>query len=383
MDPFSSSPLFRESARMLQDAALDAFRSSSLGRMVSELKSAVASPGRPSPLIAKAAKAFASGGPKEAIRQLIGMDIADLARGLERYSKKDSETAKLLGKLLDSMGPAGKVLKSITSGNGKEGNMEALIDLLRAAGYEPLSPKRLRNPQTVKRELGAALKFLEDLGLKVKVPEEFSIGQDKATFTTKGHAEQAPTAFRTPRPGEAPEDTDTRIPMENGGFRNFPPDHPIVTGAMVPCPESSNVHSYGYDASAAYLYVRFYGNTPEEKKAKRPGPVYRYSSVTPNEFLSLMGTSSKGDWVWDELRIRGTLSGHRKDYELVGVVEGYVPRKATMMAGGEGWIKRKIRTTSGQWLRSEAPAQLVRPLAEINRGTPNRGTPNRGTPRRK
>jgi hypothetical protein len=42
------------------------------------------------------------------------------------------------------------------------------------------------------------------------------------------------------------------------------------------------------------------------------------------------GGDGPGSWVWDALRIRGTVSGHQKDYELVGIMGNYVPRKATV-----------------------------------------------------
>ena len=41
------------------------------------------------------------------------------------------------------------------------------------------------------------------------------------------------------------------------GSRKFPPNHPIVTGDMVPTPGSTNVYEFGYDAPNHYLYVRF------------------------------------------------------------------------------------------------------------------------------
>ena len=161
--------------------------------------------------------------------------------------------------------------------------------------------------------------------------------------------------------------------LANGGNRKFPPNHPIITGDMVPTPGSTNVYEFGYDADSSYLYVRFkQGLAPgEHVRPQAPGALYRYSGVTPEEFLTLYALRNHsgngggpGDWVWDHLRIRGTVSGHQKDYELVGVMNGYVPRKATLEREPTGelmeyFVPRIIKTTEGKWLRSRKPRELA------------------------
>ena len=58
---------------------------------------------------------------------------------------------------------------------------------------------------------------------------------------------------------------------------------------MVATPNSSNVHSVGYDYESAYLYVRFLGYVrgtrgPDGHALRGgPGSLYRYSNVTPEE----------------------------------------------------------------------------------------------------
>jgi hypothetical protein len=143
---------------------------------------------------------------------------------------------------------------------------------------------------------------------------------------------------------------------------------------MVSTPNSTNVHSFGYDFESAYLYVRFLDTNGDGLRAG-PGPLYRYAGVMPKEFLSLyavrnggggsMGSSTPGTWLWTHIRIRGTLSGHKKDYELVGVVRNYVPRKATIVPDGEAFIRRTVRSLEGKTLRSALPAMVVRPLAPV------------------
>jgi len=156
--------------------------------------------------------------------------------------------------------------------------------------------------------------------------------------------------------------------------------HPIVTGEMVRAASSSNVWAFGYRFNEGSLYVRF-ANKGENNQPVGPGPLYRYSGVTPDAFLSMMTAGSKGMWVWDNLRIRGTMSGHQKDYELVGIMptpdypEGYVPRKATVqpvyeymskrgtplkrprkVGNEEVYLQRDVQTSRGHWLRSQLPS---------------------------
>ena len=153
---------------------------------------------------------------------------------------------------------------------------------------------------------------------------------------------------------------------------------------MVPA-DSSNVFAYGYDVNSWNLYVRFRAESTSNplQKANAPGPLYQYSHVPPELFLKFLRAGSKGNWVWDNLRVRGTVSGHRYDYRLVGVTQGYVPRKAVLMPDGEYFIGRTVRTDQGRGLSSSRPDVMVRPL--VSPGQPNRGTPrppNRGGPNR-
>jgi hypothetical protein len=165
------------------------------------------------------------------------------------------------------------------------------------------------------------------------------------------------------------------------GKRRFPVDHPIVTGEMIPTPHSSNVHSFGYDVEHAYLYVRFNAPAKDNVRTHSPGPIYRYHNVPARIFLAMIAAPSKGTFIWDSIRERGTLSGHKYDYALVGTTNGYVPRKATLRASGEWFVGREVLSDRNRTLVSSRPDQLVRPLMPFR---PNDGTGgiNRGTPRR-
>lgn len=78
---------------------------------------------------------------------------------------------------------------------------------------------------------------------------------------------------------------------------------------------SSNVRWVQYDIKAQSLFIRFWN-----------GNLYRYWTMTEREAASMYNSASKGTWVWDNLRVRGTKLGHRKNYQLVGVSSGTSPK---------------------------------------------------------
>jgi hypothetical protein len=169
---------------------------------------------------------------------------------------------------------------------------------------------------------------------------------------------------------------------------------PLMTVEMIPV-TSSNVHSIGFiwnpdNPTRGTLRVRFL------KKSRgggtKPGASYNYEGVHPDVFAAFQVAASKGEFVWDELRVRGTVSGHQYSYDLAGTDDGgYIPRQAGLKRGqqGEFYMQRKF-----QGRTSSLPEQQVRgPRAALveefqqragqmnfmpDRGGPNRGTPNRG-----
>lgn len=145
--------------------------------------------------------------------------------------------------------------------------------------------------------------------------------------------------------------------------------------------QSSNVHSIGYDESNGTLMVRYLapvlskgpGGVKIIGKSNSAGPLYHYFDVPPKLWKSFQTASSKGVWVWDNLRIRGTVAGHKYDYRLVsgtvgssGFRQTYIPRRAT----GKGFVSRK-RFQAGQELRSNIASRRFstsRKGKEFNRG---------------
>lgn len=124
-------------------------------------------------------------------------------------------------------------------------------------------------------------------------------------------------------------------------------------------PQSSNVFSFTYDPLASTLYVTYkaprinpaavgmvrgrsgsrqlrgkLGKTIAGKTNER-GPLYAYFDVPVRVFQRMKLAVSKGKFVWDELRVRGTVYGHQYRYRLVqgsvtpDVGGVYIPRRAT------------------------------------------------------
>jgi hypothetical protein len=80
---------------------------------------------------------------------------------------------------------------------------------------------------------------------------------------------------------------------------------------VVYSPQSSNVDNYRYiktDVNGFLGILRI-----EYKDGSR----YDYQPVSVNEAQSLYAASSKGKWVWDHLRIRGTIYGYKVPYTMV------------------------------------------------------------------
>jgi len=149
------------------------------------------------------------------------------------------------------------------------------------------------------------------------------------------------------------------------------PDDPVYRGQMIVV-ESSNVHSIGYqfnDASPSKgtLLVRYLQG---QKGSKYAGPLYEYYDVHPAVFDTFQKSASKGRFVWDRLRVRGSVSGHRKQYRLVGISRGYVPRQAKRYGDNEYFVQRAMtarNTKTGETRRFESslPDRPVRRVSSL------------------
>lgn len=258
---------------------------------------------------------------------------------------------------------------------------------------------RRANPQQRKRllaearklaggEVQAALQLIESLNPELLSPE----GRRRAGDTFNPFEALKPGRKVEPEPQPGPKPSFVRprgLPVEEirigGRVRRYAPDDPILTGEMIDV-SSSNVHSIGFEFNPQQpmkgtLKVRFL-----QKRGNRtgPGPLYHYDGVHPDTFDAFRNAASKGKFVWDRLRIRGTVSGHRFRYRLVGIANGYVPRQAVRRGSNEYFLGRHIRAKSERTgvvrdFSSQLPDELVKPWSPRH-GTPNRGQPNRGEP---
>lgn len=390
---WSRNPLFREFDREQRRVAREAFRQTEAYKLVRDVKDAI---NTPRTVVSSAARfgdmlnrysrhGFSAG----FIRQSSGMPFKDMVREVVKYQAGGGESARLITELLGALGPMGRLLKALlapgtkTRGTGVESEVDAAVRFLQAFAPEKLSPEaRKLTTGGVADSIEAAIARLEAEGYQVIAPPV----QRPATIEEDDPVTSSEQTFY---PGGVPKSTATGDPRKvvdievEGTGRRFPANHPIVTKEMVRA-ASSNVWSFGYDVDASTLYVR-YRSGPQFGNAA--GSLYAYSNVQPEKFLAMYDAPSKGIWLWDNVRIRGTWSGHRHDYRLVAIRNDYVPRKATYAgAGQELFIPRTVRvqrvgTGKVRTLRSSLPEQfapLIVPTGEPNRGGPNRGTPNRG-----
>ncbi len=362
------SPLFYRAHRDARLAAKKVFAESPIGKLFD------AAWGRRAPRPAdvdQVINALRLWGPgPQALRGMMGMRFGNLTWTIERYAKRNDDLGDLVREWLNSLGAPGKLLLSMFGPGrmwfepGKEAwLLQGAINFLRAYGYEVLpSPKSLKPGTPVyERAKAAAWEWLEKTG---ETMAAHFLGPPEVT------EQDLFQEIFTPRSGRVEGGEVDLSPLH--GIVGLPPDHPINTGKFVEV-QSSNVHSVAYDARDSTLFVRFWqkkwDKDLQDYVPSGPGPIYAYSYVPPQMFVDLLESRSKGGWVWDNLRIRGTVSGHRFDYRLVAIAGGYVPRKATFAplkpgdySGeyGEVFIPRLVQTPRGKWLQSVKPYEVAR-----------------------
>lgn len=75
---------------------------------------------------------------------------------------------------------------------------------------------------------------------------------------------------------------------------------------------SSNVAAAQYNPIENKMMVEFLG------KGGRGGASYLYSNVSIDEAIAFAQAQSKGGFVWDHFRVRGSRTAHRKPYVKIG-----------------------------------------------------------------
>lgn len=407
---FSRRALYSPASRVTQKRARDNFLRTPLGRVITSLRNDHRAGVRESARLESAIADLQRNGLAGALSTLEGASLNGLVNDIVRYAKGNRGWGIEIRQFLRSMGTAGKVISAIVDAVGDhkprrstgDRDVDAARQLIEAFGFETLPPSARSEGTNVGRSLNAARKFLEEHGYQVMGPGEpipapppvptasgGGVSGGKPPVPGKGGSGEA-GGGGTPPPSEGPSagsggPRDNWVEVDMGGrVQKFPRNHPIVTKGAVKSPQSSNVYSFQYDVDRWMLYITFDAEKSEGNATKRPGPIYSYSHFPPQKFLAFMAAGSKGGYVWDNVRVRGTVSGHQYDYRLIGVREGYVPRKAVLRPDGEWYEPRTMRVTHAltgkpRTLKSRRGLSPVGrrftdfPGGQINRGTPNRG----------
>lgn len=79
--------------------------------------------------------------------------------------------------------------------------------------------------------------------------------------------------------------------------------------------KSSNVKSFAYDYKRNALAVEYQGQL-----------FWEYSPVSLTKALSLYHAPSKGTWIWDNIKVRGTIHQHRVGAVLLSGPSEKLPR---------------------------------------------------------
>ena len=234
----------------------------------------------------------------------------------------------------------------------KLGPLGAVVDAMLRPNGQNMAPD-------VQSELEAAQKLLESFGFNV------SSGGDVVADVVRELVEEKPAEKK---PVEAPKTLEDVRPEPQqqddeparGTSDAIDRSQGLVEG-MIPV-RSSNVHSIGFEwpengGTVGNLLVRFLGGTSKERGG--PGPLYRYIGVDRTIFDAFKRAASKGSFVWDELRVRGTVSGHQYAYDFIGTGNSdYIPRQAVVGRrgrAGEAFVKRSFKGR-----KSQLPDQEIR-----------------------
>jgi hypothetical protein len=379
-------------------------------------KSALAVPG-----LQQLTAAYRRGGVGGFVHLAGGQGGSRTLQAIERYARNPTGR-QLISEVLRQLGPVGSILGAIVGqdrGNRSlPSDLRFALDFVKAFADQPSVLGALQrilegrgakvqwpggSPSTAVKPRGAVASLAAEIADAIKQAEGSGTSGgrgDSGRGRSGGGRGRGGGASEPPAGGGDGGGGDGRVAINvDGEIQRLAPNHPLVTGEMIETPESANVHSFGFHNDTHSLFVRFKDNPRKAQLAggygiggvfhgsgrgrpHRPGALYLYHHVPAKLFLAFITASSKGGWVWDHLRIRGTLSGHQYDYALVGVQGGYVPRKATLTPLGESFIPRSIFTDRGRQLSSPLPEELIRPLRPVYPGEDGGGLgrrPNDGS----
>lgn len=363
--------IFANSMRLIREQARREFQQSEAGKLLAEVQR-LPRGGRISPYaLRQVSRQVERLSMRGVLSQLRGSEFGGLIGDVERYAGRN-----VVSTILRELGPLGSFLESLIRPRGRamagvSGELAAAANLLKAFGFTVQAPDRRPAAQRRSNSVADARALLESLGFTVTPPGKPKTAPPKRSGGT-----------RRKKAGSQ----QTWTVAVGGRQRTYAANDPAMTGEMIEV-ESSNVHSIGYiwnwdDPMKGTLQVRFLQSSKGQQR-KSAGPLYYYYGVHPEVFEAFQRAASKGEFVWDRLRVRGTVSGHRFHYDLKGVTGGYVPRKATRYGQNEYFIRRSVRARDRDGNIHELESELAdERVGSLERGIPNRGIPDRGVPDR-
>lgn len=339
--------------------------------------------------------------------------LVRMAESVERMAREQANS--LVSQVLNSLGTPGQLLQSWLRGREGEQSLNPIRqNIQQALGMlSQFAPQLMDEPATPEQAGG---RRVEDWFEGADVPDLPAI-QPRQPSQPNPRRQNSPSSpgrggsgagGSNRLPPSAATDyalgphpnvrilSDGRWEIRGPGYhRILVPDDPVLTGVMVAV-QSSNVHSIGFRFNFDYplkskLIIRYKQKNRRGGSGMVGGPTYEYDDVHPDWFDDLQQVGSKGKWVWDHLRIRGTVAGHQYTYNLTRAAQGYLPRRALVNSGIQRFVRRQRTAVYSdgrtEILTSPLPNQVIgrysptahRPnVGNMDRGRLERGTPNRG-----
>lgn len=130
----------------------------------------------------------------------------------------------------------------------------------------------------------------------------------------------------------------------------------FLSGEVISTPWSTNVNFIAYEMQEDMrdvLVVGYLGMGPDSTNADYGLRVYKYWPFTQDEAIKFFDAAmvSPGGAVWDELRVRGTVFGHQKEYTFMESWRGVKPRAVEpgYMADPMDQVRHMQIPKSGRW----------------------------------
>jgi len=313
----------------LQSAARTAFRRTTMGKLVIKVKAELASGRANTESIMRYGNQMRQIGGAEFAQNLMQeLGVGNSWRFIERYAGKDA-WKKLLGNA--KLKGLENILRELQEGEahrkltGQEKDLEAALAFARAHGYEvvknPNFPKSLAQAASQAASHAPQFAALDPEVQRLIIEQEARGKPSRVSQKLRG----LPGWPRTEPLGRPANTYDVDYP-ENLPEGIIPPDDDGHLRRV----SSSNVYAIGYRYEDRTLLVQFLATDASGNRVG-PGSLYEYFQVPPMIWERFKGAGSKGKFVWDELRVRGTISGHKFAYDLAGVTGDYVPRRAQLV----------------------------------------------------